>query len=1167
VKQKRPIREKQITGKVPTWEQVFDAIPDSVALISPSFELLKANKAMRKFLDIPFGKELKGKCRDLMKKICRSKVCPVKALRKKKKRCISEIEIEGRCYRVNIDPVFSGKQLSGMTHTITDITGLKKSQAESERFFAMTSVLRRVDQTLMLKRNSAALYKDICNAIIKSGFIRFVWIGIADREKQEIAPAACAGSSKWYIDNLYIKYDNSRYGSGPTGIAIKTNSTVVANDLSTNKLFSPWRARAGKAGFASSLAVPIIHKKVVIGSLNVYSGIKDCFGRNEVLFFEELASNIGLGLYTIEKESESRRLADFYRQSAIPVIEIDDSGRTVFANQNAGKHFKEIETLGIKHPVFQALQASKNEQRPASHGGEFEGRYYLANSYRSRESGTIRYYFLDVTQRKKTEEKLKLTENRFRRLFDNMVMAVVRCKIIYKRGEAVDFLHLETNKAYHKITGFGAVIGKSMNDVSPGIWKQDAPLLEACARVARTGKSEHFEMFIAGLNSWYNISLTSVERGTFVAAFDNITTRVKSEFALKESEARFKSLFEASPEAISVTDLSGRELMTNRMYCSLFGKSAGRKPDERTAEFVVEKYFADEDKARANEDRKRTLSTGKSSLSLYTVVRKDGTRIKIEVTRAVLRDTKRSVVGLITVFRDVTVKQNQEEKIRRSEAMYKLLAENTGDVVWVLDNELRYTYVSPSFLASRGIKPESVIGRSIEDYCDEKSYQDMKKATSELREAALAGNTRALTTRILESRLRTAEGAYIIGEVTLNIILDKQGKPIGFNGATRDITERRKLEANLIQAQKLETIGQLAAGVSHEFNNLLTIIQLSAEEAMLVGTKEAYERMAGTVVETTSQASTIARRLNDFARKQKMEKHPVDVVKCMDKAVEMIEAQYSKQGIKITREFAEVPSTLTDDKLLLQVFINLLKNAQQAMPSGGTITAQVSYSDGNIYASVADTGTGIKKENLEKIFTPFFTTKSATGSGGQHGVGLGLAVSYSIVKGLGGGIRVESEEGKGAKFTASIPVVLKKADELSAPSIKDLPPTRGGRILVVDDEKPILGLMKTILGASGYAVETAENGKDALLALENFKADVILLDMVLPGTNLETLLGYLYSRFPGIRVIVVTGLGDEEMSNWQPVLQKFGVCGVVLKPFDFSRLKLEIDKCLIPRAR
>ncbi len=785
--QRNPGIKEQIAGNAPYWEQVFDAIPDPVALISPAFELLKANKAMRKFLNIPYGKELKGKSCDLMKNICRPKDCPVKTLLKRRRRCVSEREVNGRCYRINVDPVFSGKQLSGMTHTITDITGLKKSQAESERFFAMTSVLRRVDQTLMLKRNSTALYKDICNAIIKSGFIRFVWIGIADREKQEIAPAACAGSSKWYIDNLYIKYDNSRYGSGPTGIAIKTNSTVVANDLSTDKLFAPWRARAGKAGFASSLAVPIIHKKVVIGSLNVYSGIKDCFGRNEVLFFEELASNIGLGLYTIGKESESRRLADFYRQSAIPVIEIDDSGRTVFANQNAGKHFKEIETLGIKHPVFQALQASKKEQRSASFGGEFKGKYYLANSYRSRESGTVRYYFFDITQRKKTEEKLILTEGRFQRLFNNMVMAVVRCKIIYRRGKAVDFFHLETNEAYHKITGFGEVIGKRMNEVAPGIWKQDAPLLEACARVARTGKAENFEMFISALNSWYNISLTSAELGTFVAAFDNITTRVNGELALRESESRFKSLFEASPEAISVTDLSGRELMANKMYCSLFGQSAGRIPNERTAEFVVGKFFAPEDKARANEDRKRTLSTGKSSLSLYTVVRKDGTRIKIEVTRAVLRDTKETIAGLITVFRDVTERQNQEEKIRRSEAMYKLLAENTGDVVWVLDKELRYTYVSPSFYASRGIKPESAIGRSIEDYCDEKSYQDMRKATSELREAALAGNTSALATRILEGRLKTASGEYIIGEVTLNIILDKQGKPIGFNGATRDL--------------------------------------------------------------------------------------------------------------------------------------------------------------------------------------------------------------------------------------------------------------------------------------------------------------------------------------------------------------------------------------------
>ncbi|GEM_PF-2199246 len=761
----------------------------------------------------------------------------------------------------------------------------------------------------------------------------------------------------------------------------------------------------------------------------------------------------------------------------------------------------------------------------------------------------------------------KQAELNYDTLFDNMIVAVVYSKMVYRAGKAVDFIHLAVNAAYGKITGLKDVVGKKMSEVIPGIWKHDRSFLDACARVAATGKSEHFEFFMPNLKSWYSITLSGAGNGLFLSIFDDITKQRESELALRTSEEKFRVLFDASPDCVSLTDISGRIIMANKKFLELFGEGLTRAIDNETGEFKIGDYVVEDDRERAISDRKEALAAGMTVPAIYKAARKDGALINIEVTRAVLRDQKGKNAGIITVTRDVTERIRQEEQIKKSEARYRLLTENIGDVVWALDNDLRYTYASPSFYASRGIKPESVIGRSIKEFSDGNGYEEMRKATSELYELALAGDSRAITPMILESRLKTAGGDYIIGEVKLHVMFDENGNPIGFNGVTRDITERRRLETGLIQAQKLEAIGQLAAGVSHEFNNLLTIMQLSAEEAMLSGTKEAYERMAKEVVSTATQASAIARRLNDFARKQKVEKHEINIVKCLDKAFEMIEKQYSKLGINIVREYGEVPSTLTDDKLLLQVFLNILRNAQQAMPSGGKITARVNLADGNILASVADTGIGISKENLDKIFTPFYTTKGAFGAGQHHGIGLGLAVSYSIVKGLGGEIKVESIEGRGAKFTVSIPAVSVNTAELAAPSLADLPPTRGGKILVVDDEKPILGLMKTILGAAGYSVETAESGKEALLALEKFKADVVLLDMVLPGTNLEGLLKDLQSRFPEISVIVVTGLGAAEMNNWQTVLNKYGICSVVLKPFDFSRLKLEIDKCLIPRAQ
>ncbi len=757
-------------------------------------------------------------------------------------------------------------------------------------------------------------------------------------------------------------------------------------------------------------------------------------------------------------------------------------------------------------------------------------------------------------------------EQNYKMLFDNMLVAVVYTQLVIKSGKAVDFIHLAVNGAYERITGFKNVAGKKISELIPGFWKHDSLLLDALSRVSATGKSECIEIFIPLRKSWHNVSISRTKKNFLLTIFDDITKSKELELRLKASEERFRGLFESSPEGVTVSDASDRTIMANKAFYTLLGENMPREGEHFNLKFAATRYFVKEERKRIFEDRARALVTGDATPAIYTIKQRGGALKKVEVVRYVLKDGKGDNTGLVAVFRDVTEKFDKEERIRKSEARYRMLSENILDVVWVFDKHLRCSYVSPSYRSSRGIAPESVIGKSLKEFVDKRSYEETKKVTSELYAYALAKDPRARIARIVENRLKTASGEYIFGEAKINVLWDESGEPIGFVGVTRDVTEKKRLEARLMQSQKLEAVVQLAAGVSHEFNNLLTIMQLSAEQALLLNTKEAYERLAGEVLASTNKAVNITRALNEFAKKPKTEKRELDIAECLDKAIDLTGIKYSRHGIQIVKDYEKPPKTLTDEKLLLQVFINLLNNAHQAMPSKGTLSVKVWRSEGNIFVSIRDTGAGIKKENLDKIFTPFYTTKGAFGSGEHAGTGLGLSVSYSIIRDLGGEISVESIEGKGSKFTISIPVIAASAPVLETPILKNPTAAKTGKILVVDDQKPILSIMKTMLETAGYTVETAESGKAALLVLEQFHANVLLLDLVIPGTNIEILLGDLTALFPEIRVIVMTGLGEAGMRNWQAILDKYCVCGVVQKPYEFSKLKQEIDKCLGPRS-
>ncbi len=390
---------------------------------------------------------------------------------------------------------------------------------------------------------------------------------------------------------------------------------------------------------------------------------------------------------------------------------------------------------------------------------------------------------------------------------------------------------------------------------------------------------------------------------------------------------------------------------------------------------------------------------------------------------------------------------------------------------------------------------------------------------------------------------RRKDGRQITCLLSSSVKRDRQGKIVGYQGIMRDISEKLKLEAQLQQAQKMETVGRLAGGVAHDFNNILTSILGYAELGLrrLEPENPAAEYLQ-VIRDAGEQAANLTRRLLAFSRKQVLAMRVVclsAVVINMGKMLERIIGE----DIRLDFHVQATRNILADQSQVEQVLMNLAVNARDAMPSGGVLTIDtfdVSVDEefssrfaglhpGDfVLLSVTDDGEGIAKEQLDYIFEPFYTTKKE-----GHGTGLGLSMVYGIVKQHSGYIYVSSEVGRGTSFRIYFPACEEDLPERRfRPEQVDL--QRGSEtLLIVEDEASIRNLIFQILEPLGYHLIAAESGEEALSILKAFNGsiDLVLTDLVMAGINGRQLAETAEKLLPEIKVILMSGYSDERLKN------------------------------------
>jgi two-component system, cell cycle sensor histidine kinase and response regulator CckA len=540
------------------------------------------------------------------------------------------------------------------------------------------------------------------------------------------------------------------------------------------------------------------------------------------------------------------------------------------------------------------------------------------------------------------------------------------------------------------------------------------------------------------------------------------------------------------------------------------------------------------------------------------VVSKSGKQRMIAWHNTLLRDEAGTIIGSLSSGEDITERTYAEKSRRESEEKYRDLFENANDAIFMVDADLNYVEVNKKAVELFGYSREELLSMNILDVIPPdqrpKSEIEFKKIRDKESYDKFAG------------KMRTKDGCWLDIEVSSSPII-KEGKLIGSRDIVRDITDRKRLEEEFLKREKLESLGVLAGGIAHDFNNLLTAILGNISLAKIHA--DPASKIHSLLIEAEKaslRSSDLSRHLLTFSRGGAPVKAVVNIGALIKET-----AAFSLSGsdVKCIFQIADdLRVAEIDAGQISQVINNLIINADQAMPEGGTITIvceNVTLEPDNtillqagryVKIDVQDRGTGIRKEHINKIFDPYFTTK-------QKGSGLGLASAYSIVQRHNGRLTVESTLGSGATFHVYLPAA--ESDKAEAAAKTETLMTGNGRILVVDDEEIVREVAGEMLKTLGYEVDSARDGNEAIMrytqarqAGKPFRA--VIMDLTMPGGmgGRETM-ERLREMDPGVKTVVSSGYShDEVMANFRD----FGFIGVISKPYQPSELGKTLHQIL-----
>ena len=482
------------------------------------------------------------------------------------------------------------------------------------------------------------------------------------------------------------------------------------------------------------------------------------------------------------------------------------------------------------------------------------------------------------------------------------------------------------------------------------------------------------------------------------------------------------------------------------------------------------------------------------------------------------------------------------DKIRESEEKYRTVVESALDGVCALGEDYRLKFINQRFADILGFTREELINMDVREFLDEEG----RKVVADREEQRKRGIALAPS---FESTIFGKDGRMRNVEISARTIKDSRGD-VSTIAILKDITEKKKMEEELFRAEKLSAIAEMASGVAHDFNNALAAILGNTQLLLYTAHDQETKETLQTIAKVAQDSAHTVRRLQDFTKKRvPQELSGVDVNSIIKDSIEITkpkwkdEAQRKGVPIEIVSTLEEIPPVSGNDSELRGVLTNMILNAIEAMPEGGKIEISTSKKRGGVIIQISDTGIGIAEEAKKKIFEPFYTTKPFTNTG------LGLSMSYGIIKRFGGEIEVVSELGYGTTFTIILPVgEAEKEEAVSPQTIKQ---GRKARILVIDDEEVVRSVLSRTLANVNHQVTLAADGEKGVQLFQEGKYDMVLTDLGMPGMSGWEVCRIIKKISPDTPVGMITGWGAE-MS--QSKMDEYGLDFLISKPFDLNRI-------------
>jgi len=904
--------------------------------------------------------------------------------------------------------------------------------------------------------------------------------------------------------------------------------------------------------------------------------------------------------------------------------------------------------------------------------------------FRSREAGPSEVYtvFEDITERKRIERELYQSEERYRALFGGMTEGFAVHEIITDEHDTpVDYRFLDINPAFERLTGLKRenVIGKTYKEVLPG---DDPKWLRMYGAVALTGEPLQLENYSPVLKRYYDVLAYRPAPRQFAVIFMDITGRKLAEEALRRKEEQYRSLFENAPIGIFHSTTDGRLISANAEYARILGYGTPEEIKDVINRSNVAEVIYDKPGERAALIRQaQETANWVRAKSRYR--KKDGSYVIANLAFRALPENPHLLEGFIE---DITSREQAEMELRVSEEKFRVHIENSSDIIFTLNSEGIFVFISPAWERHFGysstdgigehfapfVHPDNVeplvkylkrvlmteqsetspafqikhadgrwlwfivngaphvnskgeqefigVGHDITELKQAEAEHErlmaaieqagetiiitdaqgiiqfvnpaFEKSTRYSREEAVGQNARFLKSgkhdelfyrnlwdtisggRTWTGRMdnKRKDGTLYTEEATISPVRDASGGIVNYVAVKRDITEHLRLTAQLFQSQKMESVGRLAGGVAHDFNNMLGVILGHVEMAMdQVDPGQLLHADLQEIRKAAQRSADLTRQLLAFARKQTVSPKVLDLNETMEGMLKMLRRLIGEDIHLSWLPGVNLWSIKVDPSQLDQILANLCVNARDAIAGVGTVTIET----GNVsidedYCAnhagcvpgdyvllfVSDDGCGMDKETLGKLFEPFFTTKE-TGKG----TGLGLATVYGIVKQNNGFINVYSEFGQGTTFRIYLPRYIGKTEQVQASGSQE--PTLRGKetILVVEDEPAILELSKRMLEKQGYRVLSAETPGEAIRLAEEHAGEIHLLmtDVVMPEMNGRDLARKLLSLFPNMKRLFMSGYTANVIAH-HGVLDE-GV-HFIQKPFSLKGLATKVREAL-----